>query len=433
MDKSLNTPEIEALFSNKLSSSVIYNKILDSISDGVCIFELRDTIHALYLNKQYYNTIKYTEEEYARYISDVTSTLFPNDAEQIIKKAALCHKNGEVFYHDFKGFHSDKSVGWFQVKATCVDFIKSEYPVFLALVSDISKHKMLKHNLAVDNARYRIFEETTESILFDYIISEDRMNFSYNEVGKIRRWTITDYKKSPSLIHPKDREKFHRALFAACCRPVKGELEYRTKAINSEKYLWCKTYYSSIADDTGTVTNVLGRLQNIDHEILTRNDIIKKSENDSLTGVYNRLVLEQKIVERISNCEGIMYFAVIDIDNFKKFNDTYGHIFGDNVLVTVSQKLLELFPNGIVGRFGGDEFIVYSDLDNDNSIYKKFKKLSDETYCLKNNNKVNITFSIGVAFSFQKICYTQLLAKADKIMYTVKKNGKNNTILQNID
>ncbi len=430
----LGVPEIETLFSNKLSASEIYNKILDNLTDGVCIFEVRDTIHALYVNEQYYKAIGYNKHDNCeKILSDVTAALFKSDTEKIMEKAAECQKSGGQFKYIAKGYNSDNRIHWYQIKAICVDFIQSDYPVFLALISDISKQKMLEHHLAVDKARYRIFEETTESILFDYNVFDDVMNFSHNQSGVIRRWSITDYKNAPSVVHPSDREKFNKALLSACCKPIKGELEYRTHIIDSEKSLWCRTYYSSIADESGAVTNVLGRIKNIDHEITKRNDILKKAECDPLTGVYNRLTAKQKIEKRLSKSFEIAYFAVIDIDNFKKFNDIYGHMFGDNVLITVSNKLKLLFPNGVVSRFGGDEFIIYTDKDNKDEVYDKLKKLSDETYCIKNNQKVPITFSIGVAASIHKISYTEFLSEADKIMYDVKKNGKDSTIIRNID
>lgn len=426
-------PQIEEFFSDNYSTSEIYNMILNTISDGILIVEVKDTLNALYINEQFYNVIRFSKNDIEISTSDITRTIFTEDNEIILKKAAKCKNTGDGFHHTIKGRRGLEETEWYHLRAIKIDFIKSKYPVFLARISNITNQKQLEHKLAVNHERHRIFEETTDSILFDYKVSRDIMQFSKNENGEIKKWEISKYKYTQNLVHPDDLEYFNEMLNAACKEVLKGEIEFRTYTFSApDEYSWIKAYYSSIANEAGIITHILGRLKNIDEEIKARNDIIKKVETDPLTGIYNRLTLKRKINEIIETSESTMYFAIIDIDDFKNFNDVYGHMFGDKVLITVAQILKNLFPESVVGRFGGDEFIVFTNNITEAMLKEKIELLSKDAFCIKENQKINISFSIGIASSALKICYEKFFTEADKIMYDVKNNGKNNSIIREI-
>ncbi len=426
-------PQIEEFFSDNYSTSEIYNMILNSISDGILIVEIKDKLNALYVNEQFYNVIKFSRNDIEISTSDITKTVFPEDTETILKKARKCKNTGDGFHHTLKGRLGKEETEWYHLRAIKIDFIKSNYPVFLARISNITNQKQLEHSLAVDHERHRIFEETTDSVLFDYNVSKDVMHFSHNENGEIKKWKVDKYKYTQTFVHPDDLEYFTEILNAASKEALKGNIEFRTYTFSEpDKYCWIKAYYSSIANEVGHITHILGRIKNIDDEIQARNDIIRKVETDPLTGIYNRLTIKRKINDIIESSKNTMYFAIIDIDDFKNFNDVYGHMFGDKVLITVAEVLKNLFPDDIVGRFGGDEFIVFASNITQLSLREKMKELSKNAFCIKDEQKIQISFSIGIASSSMKVCYEKFFTEADKIMYDVKNSGKNNVIIRNI-
>ena len=123
---------------------------------------------------------------------------------------------------------------------------------------------------------------------------------------------------------------------------------------------------------------------------------------------------------------------MIDIDNFKSFNDSYGHIVGDDVITTFASKLKEAFGDGVVGRFGGDEFTVFISGISKSEFEKRFEALQNGLYCDVMGHKVDITFSVG-AIRFKgsrRINY--ILDKADKLMYEAKSEGKNQIITRTL-
>lgn len=172
------------------------------------------------------------------------------------------------------------------------------------------------------------------------------------------------------------------------------------------------------------------RLQNKNKQ----NSLLKeKSETDSLTGIFNRGACKELISNYIENKSNDLYgaFFIIDIDNFKGVNDNLGHKIGDDVLKDLSDNLKRLFrKSDIVGRWGGDEFIVFmKDLDFNNlhvasKIATNLCNTMNKTVTY-NDISQNISLSIGIVFTKDNINFTELYQKADEILYTVKENGKN--------
>lgn len=164
-----------------------------------------------------------------------------------------------------------------------------------------------------------------------------------------------------------------------------------------------------------------------EHEL---NEIKLESNKDSLTGLYNRKFLYNYIKKmRIEeNRRENFSFALIfiDLDNFKPINDNLGHEEGDKVLKEVANILKENFrKDDFIIRFGGDEFIILINLQNNNTssikkIINSLRKRVEEKL-----NKYNLSFSYGIAiYPKDGKNLSTLLTKADKEMYEEKKKRK---------
>ncbi|MCR5590514.1 MAG: sensor domain-containing diguanylate cyclase [Lachnospiraceae bacterium] len=161
-------------------------------------------------------------------------------------------------------------------------------------------------------------------------------------------------------------------------------------------------------------------------------ELQNKAETDLLTELLNKISTENKIKEYLEG-EGrdkTSMMCVLDIDNFKKINDTMGHAFGDEVLATLGKRIrTEFRVTDIIGRTGGDEFIIFlKDLKDDNVIEREagrvagfFKDFTVGTY-----TKYSPTASIGAAiYSRDGRDYESLYKAADAALYKAKKRGKN--------
>ena len=151
------------------------------------------------------------------------------------------------------------------------------------------------------------------------------------------------------------------------------------------------------------------------------------ASTDSLTGVRSKRYLVDNGEEFIQNSANQPVWAMlIDIDFFKKINDTLGHITGDHVLAELGSKLNESFPKDMVVRFGGEEFSVLMLNKTQEEALQSAETLRKEVEVLKPAN-VELTVSIGLA-SMQdhpESQLTQILALADKALYHSKENGRN--------
>ncbi|MBO5208151.1 MAG: GGDEF domain-containing protein [Lachnospiraceae bacterium] len=156
-----------------------------------------------------------------------------------------------------------------------------------------------------------------------------------------------------------------------------------------------------------------------------------KADTDLLTGLNNKLATERKIQEFIAqnpNAQSMMF--MLDIDNFKKINDTMGHAFGDEVIRSLGQQIGAIFrATDIVGRAGGDEFIIFlKNVADADAIRKEAKKVEDFFKDFKAGEyvKYSATASIGVAIYPQEGSDWESIYKAaDQALYKAKKRGKN--------
>lgn len=426
----------------------LYYQLFNNLYDGLSIFEVKDNkVKALYLNERYFDTVGYTKEQYIPYVDNITVTLFEKDEEEIFRLAEESIKTGKPFYYEAQGYRFDNSVGWFSIRARVVDFIKSSGTVFLASITDVSDRKHLENKLAVDRERYRILEETTSEFLFEYIIAEDKMIFSPGK--NIPEKVIENYnmfvRKSP-LVYEGDIDIFISALNKACHKKIRGCVEYRTRVIDETQFKWCRTYYSSVADEHGNVISVLGRIQDISDEISRINQIQHLAETDNLTDMLNKTAAVEKIESEIENRNGSGFMIVADIDNFKYINDRYGHNQGDVTLKNTAELLKKHFSDGIIGRFGGDEFIIYIYDVSEAELHDKAEQLLKETKStfytaapLENpsvTEKYAVTLSIGASwhptFGSDRLKFNDYFITADKAMYKAKKDGKNCMIVDKI-
>ena len=411
----------------------ICSTMLEHLMCGVAIYELcPDRVRSLYFNKKYYEMVGYTEEQYEQYADSVTSSLYGDSAEMIFEKAGRSVKTGETFYAECKGRRFDGSDIWVLVKAKLVDFIESEHPVFLAIVQDITNRKQAEYENAVNLERYRILEATSNAVTFEYDIPDDIMTFSYSGGrADLANRSISNYaevSKRTKIVYPDDAAKFYAALKKAGKKPVSCmTLDYRSTIIDQNSYRWVRTCYSSVADASGKVIKVLGRTQDIDDEKREHQRMTQLVEIDSTTRLLNKLATTNHIQRLIGEkTSAKSFFIMIDIDDFKAFNDTYGHSFGDEVLRAVGKTLSTKFRNNIIGRFGGDEFIVFARAVSESVVVDKFEDFLKIVGATEIGGKqYEIKCSIGIAWSDRSgIDYSRYFDEADEQLYKAKKAGK---------
>lgn len=157
--------------------------------------------------------------------------------------------------------------------------------------------------------------------------------------------------------------------------------------------------------------------------------------HDQLTGALNRRGLEEifdKEAARALRRNAPLCVALLDIDNFKRLNDTYGHRTGDDALIHLTRVIRgNIRPEDTVARLGGEEFIIVypeADLDQATTALVRLQRELTKTYFLADDQKLLITFSAGVSLWEPGEAMDGVINRADEAMYEAKQSGKNKVV-----
>ena len=157
---------------------------------------------------------------------------------------------------------------------------------------------------------------------------------------------------------------------------------------------------------------------------------------DALTNVLNRNAYNLKIGELVHEYKRYKEewaLLVLDIDHFKKFNDTYGHKTGDKVLKSVAATVSNsIRVSDHIFRYGGEEFVVILSRINKETtktLSEKIRREVERDYFVDGDNELKVTMSIGAAIITPEDTEASLFERADKALYQAKQNGRNQTLL----
>lgn len=160
-------------------------------------------------------------------------------------------------------------------------------------------------------------------------------------------------------------------------------------------------------------------------EARRRDDLIEQATHDQLTGLLNRSYLQTNMGDWIYPNAPSFSIFYIDMDNFKTINDSFGHQCGDYLLIALAKRLKNIIPkNSVIIRHGGDEFVVFSHLNNDDALLELAKNLIDAISQPYNINNLNLSVGASIGISTYPTHGTNidmLLRAADIAMYESKK------------
>jgi len=190
-----------------------------------------------------------------------------------------------------------------------------------------------------------------------------------------------------------------------------------------------------IYSNEGNIEGAVEIFTEIKEEKSIQSDLLKlqlEASQDTLTSVPNRKYLNAIIESKLREFKAVnVSFGInfIDIDNFKNINDTYGHGVGDEILkLLVNTIKSNLRKNDIIGRLGGEEFIiVFADISQSDLeiVSEKIRTLVEASALRLPTQDLTITISIGATLIEKSDNVLSIIERADKLMYISKKNGKN--------
>jgi diguanylate cyclase (GGDEF)-like protein len=204
--------------------------------------------------------------------------------------------------------------------------------------------------------------------------------------------------------------------------------------IKDGRQRYIEWYEKTLTDRNGTVLGLLSTGQDVTEKRSMQKKLEEMALHDALTGLYNRKVLEEKLladIELAQSRKEELSLLMLDLDHFKRINDTYGHLEGDNVIRWVADILKHsIRKRDYIARYGGEEFTIVlpeTSLQQAEKLAESLRKnISEQDIATKKGNRLQVTVSIGVAsLSGQIQSHQTLLQYADTALYVAKRDGRN--------
>jgi len=229
-------------------------------------------------------------------------------------------------------------------------------------------------------------------------------------------------------VHPDDFQHCLDVFVTAFDKRVSFSMEYRLKH-NSGEYRWIRDNGQPYYDLDDKFLGYIGSCYDITESRLYEQRLEKLSITDSLTGIFNRLKLDDAFSGEITRAKRYSHplsVIMLDIDFFKSVNDSFGHKVGDSVLKEFAKLLqLNVRSSDILGRWGGEEFLIIcpeTDIAGTVALADKLKvAINEHQFPVVES----ITASFGVSSCEESLFCESLIGNADKALYVAKREGRN--------
>lgn len=410
-----------------------FGSMIDNIIAGICFFEYEDgEMKPIFVNEGFFRMLGYSRVEGMKYLERVELSIIPDDLPTYRQAIRDVLKDDGVVDTEFRTVTGSGNLRWLHVRGNLYAREGRKYTI-VSVIEDITERKSVEEELQRQAERLHILSQAEGEKIIDYNAKTDVMTIRTNdEYGMAQDEIHSRYMQrfNAATIYKEDVAYYKAVLESLLKSPKHDTIEFRIKRFD-EDYTWYQANLTSLLGAEGYVTRIVGRMINIDDRKKKEMELLLRAEKDALTGIYNQGATEQLIHNAIEdgNENSLSAMMIIDLDNFKEANDLLGHANGDQLLEKTAGILKEMFKGGdVIGRIGGDEFLVYmrnlesiSDADEmAGNIVKQVRYDLDFE-----GQPIHVTCSVGVAvYPYHGKNYEELFEKADRAVYTVKANGK---------
>lgn len=393
----------------------LYKKELDIINniEGAILYCKNDNFSTiLYANQYFYDLIGYTQEEMESIFNNRFADLVIDDVSEILVKVDEIISKGENLDFEYRMRRKDGSIIWIHDTAV---YNKEENTFYVTLM-DITYMKSIeyqkkKFNNYLNNIPNKIVITDINGVI-EYKNDEANNCNIYPKIGE----NINSY------IYENIIGYYNNDLWSNVKNGNIVEYETRVK-VNGKFISHDRNQLIPLKDSLGEIFNIM----QVSENVIKNGDLLTNfPSREMLQGYYEKVKVNIK-----DNFK--LYVVMLDIDNFKKLNDIYGHIIGDYIISETATKISNIITKkDYVSRYGGDEFILLLIEENDENIINRLTKIIEFPLINEKLKEINITYSIGVAkLENMNLSYFELLNLADKALYNVKRNGKNNICFSN--
>ena len=300
--------------------------------------------------------------------------------------------------------------------------------IMLLLIIILVQRNRRNKEMQIDLQKHLSLYSVSNDYFFEYDFKKNTMVFNNPDLSKQDDSKLIEYIFNDADHEMSEKIMEGRDAFLNIIQSGKdGVIEAQIYCFD-ENLHWLRITMETIRDDNGMPLYAVGRINIIDEEKNAEESLLDQAQRDSLTHIYNNETSRRLISKSLTELTeaDMSALLILDLDNFKNINDTYGHLWGDKMLRAVADLLKNSFrSNDIVARPGGDEFLVYmSKIRDTKSLAEKCASLCSSVHNIKLDDNNHLTISMGVAVARAGMYYDVLYQTADQALYRSKNSGR---------
>ena len=428
-----------------IESKEFLQSVYNALPCGIGIYSVNKNPEVLFLNSGYLKIYGYEDGvDYSQFNSYTNYDFFVDvlPEERSIVEGAIEKRlsSNEPVIYEVKALCRDGSIKYTKCTLDMITLPTGEL-YFQEVIVDITEEKILERSRELNKyskSLMAVFDRICElSLSSNTIIPVSTKYPGKEKLNNVTNCQVYFDHQSQHFVHPEDRNVFlHFTNFKNIRETIAQEgysyCECRLKDPFSGEYIFSAITILPVEDDyyLYCVMNIDSRIK---QTVLEQENkfLQEKAERDALTSLLNRAATEEAVMFYLSKCgpDAHCSMIVIDIDDFKTINDTYGHLQGDQLLIGVSNILLHhTRKSDVVGRFGGDEFVVFiTDTESDDIIIRKIRDFTNDIHGLAGTLgfELPVSVSFGVTFTAKSdTSFGSMFYLADKALYMAKRSGK---------
>ena len=390
-----------------------------------------------FANLSFFEVLGYDETDISNglYISQI---LIQEDFKKAKDRFILLSKGSKTESTEYTAIKKDGTLFPILVSSVPIYDENNNFNGFKTIAVDITNRKKEEEKLRELEERWQFALEGSGDGVWDWNFKTNKAFYSkkLKEIlGYGENEFANKFSEIKDKIHPEDVVK----VMDNINRHVSGETPYYTAEYRIRKkdgsYMWALDRGKVIRwDENNNPSRMIGTFTDISIQKHLEEEIKLMAFRDPLTKLPNRLLFNDRIEVAIAHAKRynrIFAIIIIDIDKFKKINDTYGHDIGDKLILHVGNTINSILrKTDTIARFGGDEFLLLlPDIKTIEDAERIASKIIDffQEKALIGGKKISITLSMGIAIYPQDgEDISTLLKNADLALYEVKESGRNN-------
>ncbi|GLQ88358.1 sensor domain-containing diguanylate cyclase [Dyella flagellata] len=406
-------------------SELRYRLLADNSGD--LVMRIRANGDRMYVSPSVKDLLGWEVDQFQRPRPDL---IHPDDRERIAAEVVRLRMHGGTTTATYRLQHKDGHYLWIEAFARLVPSPDGDGAMDIIYTGrDVTERVRIEQALMESQSQLRTVTDNIPAV-----IARIDMNERYTYVNRYVEHVSGEVPAEiiGRTVHEVRGNALYDRLKPYLERAYAGHtvmFEYETTYRGKPMHFQC--HYVPDRDAQGKVRGVYALTNEITHIKNTERELLRIAHQDSLTGLANRRYFSERVpafLKQAQQHDIAVLLALVDIDNFKTINDTYGHAVGDVVLAEVGQCLQKLIREGeIVARIGGDEFVVLcNDINNIKQAQAFVQSLWERLHMTIDTGvaQVTVSMSVGAAICMNELSADAVMKFADDALYKAKEAGR---------